>query len=243
MKIIGLQGLALNAKNEIVGVKQVGKDTVAEMIQTMWKGPCYLLSFAGYLKSLVCRIWNLQQSVYDTSDMKEKPIPHLNNWSFRNLLETFGTEVIRKHIDKSFFCNHLASEIKHLQQKHESNLLDMVTNLFKKEKNYLIEPNDTLVNTLRNLPKPVEPLIIVTDVRFPNEYNILKEYKSISLQVKREITTNVDNQHQQHSSNCYYPCMKPDYILFNDGTIEDLRVKVQRFLHNSGFANVTKYFD
>ena len=71
------------------------------------------------------------------------------------------------------------------------------------------------------LPEPAgeDPLLkvsVVTDVRFPNEYTVLKKTHSVHcVQIKRVVPgVNKNN----HSSNQFYPEIVPDECIFNDST-------------------------
>lgn len=240
MKVIGLLGYAFDEKNEFVGVKQVGKDTVASYIKDMWHGPCMLVSFADALKNVVCEVYNLDRSYYDTPEHKEEPIPHLNHWSFRDLLIHFG-DIVREHVDINYFSNIVKDKIQNYMNSEPNNLMEYVLDLQQLIKQKTPDSCIQLRQQVDQMPQPYEPIIVVTDVRYPNEYKCLEELSCQFVQIRKKRVhehkhnnhnnmNNNSNQEELHKSNMYYECMQPHYVLDNDGDLEDLRVKVKNFL-------------
>lgn len=82
----------------IAGKARHGKDTVAYFIKKYYSDKKVInLSYGSYIKEYAKKISN-----WDGSD-ETKP---------RELLQTLGTEVIRKKIDKDFFIKRLCEDIK-----------------------------------------------------------------------------------------------------------------------------------
>lgn len=82
----------------IAGKARNGKDTVANMIKEIYKDKKVInLSYGSYIKMYAKNI-----SDWDGSD-ETKP---------RKLLQTLGTEVIRKNIDEDFFIKRLCDDIR-----------------------------------------------------------------------------------------------------------------------------------
>lgn len=61
--------------------------------------------------------------------------------------------------------------------------------------------------------------IILTDLRFPNEYDILKKRGAVIVEVDRPGIVKNDT----HESESYYKTFKPHVLLCNDGTKEQLQ--------------------
>ena len=63
--------------------------------------------------------------------------------------------------------------------------------------------------------------LLITDLRFPNEYDEIKKRGGFIIRINRE-NTNKNN----HISECALDNHKFDYIIDNNGTIDDLVIKV-----------------
>ena len=101
------------------------------------------------------------------------------------------------------------------------------------------------------LPIPV-PNWIITDVRFPNELEAVKSKDGISIRVNREIKhqvealggrTNVPKGYfptNQHESETALDSAQFDYVIDNNGTIEELIDKVRKILEKRLFLTLKK---
>lgn len=69
--------------------------------------------------------------------------------------------------------------------------------------------------------------VVVTDVRFQNELFMIRRRGGVILWVERPGVGPVNNHASEHS----VLASDADYVINNDGTIEDLERKVQEFLH------------
>jgi hypothetical protein len=83
--------------------------------------------------------------------------------------------------------------------------------------------------------KNLEDNWIITDVRFPNELQAVKDRKGISIRVIRRTTQGISN----HPSEIALDDAKFDYTIYNDGTIEELIEKVKQILIKEGIINGT----
>lgn len=75
-----------------------------------------------------------------------------------------------------------------------------------------------------------EPNWIITDCRFPNEANAVKERGGINIRVNRPSTVEVSTHESETALDSY----DFDYVIENTGTIEDLVVKVEEILLKEG---------
>lgn len=85
------------------GKKQSGKDTAVNDIakRVGWSG-CLNVSFAGYLKEIVSRCYNVSRSQMETEEGKSKVLK--NGRTVRELLQYLGTDVMRE-IDEDCWVN------------------------------------------------------------------------------------------------------------------------------------------
>ena len=79
----------------------------------------------------------------------------------------------------------------------------------------------------REIP-PTYPNWIITDVRFPNEAQAIKEREGLIIRVVRNsVAADKVNLHPSETALDDY---KVDQIITNDGTLEELLVKVKEFM-------------
>lgn len=74
--------------------------------------------------------------------------------------------------------------------------------------------------------------VIIPDCRFPNEISRVVEngFDTIHLRVKREeCKTTLTEEQQKHSSETALDSMTPDYYIDNNGSIEELREKINKW--------------
>lgn len=77
------------------------------------------------------------------------------------------------------------------------------------------------------------PNWIITDMRFPNELKVLKKRGGISIRVERPkvLSEEIKGQTKSvHPSETALDDAKFDYVIYNNGTIEDLVYKVKEIL-------------
>jgi len=123
--------------------------------------------------------------------------------TYREFLQKLGTEAIRNGLHTNTWVNALFA-------------------------NYKAE-NSWLNVQLSEKPELLYPNWIITDMRFPNEYEAIKAKGGICVRVIRESNKNVDNS-LVHSSELALQHYNFDYIITNNGTIEELTEKVQEML-------------
>ena len=68
--------------------------------------------------------------------------------------------------------------------------------------------------------------LVITDVRFPNEYNAIKKRGGILIRIERHNTYRIE--HESETSLDTYPF---DYVIENNGTIEELKEKVKKIIN------------
>jgi hypothetical protein len=91
----------------------------------------------------------------------------------------------------------------------------------------MIHPNiwiESLFNRYNN-----QSNILITDLRFVNEYNEIKKKGGIVIRINRP---NTSNNHNNHTSECELDNYIFDYIIDNNGTIEELKEKVINIIKN-----------
>ncbi len=97
----------------------------------------------------------------------------------------------------------------------------------------VIHPNIWVNATLGNL-KPTDK-VIVTDVRFPNEVSGIKNKGGIVIRVVRPSKISTSTHPSETSLNDYNQW---DYVIVNDGTLEQLEYKTIEMLKHFGILHV-----
>ena len=202
----------------IMGLKGSGKNTIAKMLPVKWKR----MAFADTLKDIVSILfgWDRDLIEGDTEysrkwreEVNEYWAKELGNKDFtpRMALQVLGTDVFRNNFDRDIW-------VKVLKRK-------------------IINSNSD---------------VVVTDVRFPNEANMIKSLGGKIVQVIRgelpewwETAKELNNKHIYRPDDLekwkqlegIHPSeyslagvIEPDYVIHNDGTLDDLHIKVDEML-------------
>jgi hypothetical protein len=205
-----------------------GKDTAAEIIQQItpyhnWQ----VKKFAGKLKQIASILTGIPVEKFESQDFKKTllssdwdtvklvgsglrqdgfdgvKIPVIKPMSVRDLLQKLGTEAMRDGLHKDVWANALFSDYKP-----------------KKEKISNSSDSEEYSSTLPNW--------IITDTRFPNELGAIKHHSGITIKIVRDSDNEIGSQ---HSSETALDHMKDwDYIVDNNGTVEELKQKLYEIL-------------
>lgn len=220
--IIGYMGRLEDPEGRPIGTKGVGKDTLAEMLSVHVRHSHQIhsesLSFADSLKNFISVYFDLPRELYDKSSMKEVQLLKYPGWTYRKFLEVFGTEIGR--------ATHQDMWVE-LMRNQIQDRLDETGGYLKQFKSAVLE---TLQHKADLLPKPNRgpKLIQITDVRFKNEYDMLKSMGAVILQVKRRLNPDDPYQPSDHVSNQVDPSMEPDIIVDNSGSLIQLSNDIPR---------------
>lgn len=205
-KIIGISGFISS-----------GKDSIASFLINQYNFKKE--SFAGTLKDAVANVfgWDREMLEGATKEAREKReqvdqwwAERLNipNLTPRWVLQQWGTEVCRKNFH-----------------------------------------DDIWIASLENKLRTSNRDVVISDVRFPNEFNIIKRLHGFSLRVKRgpeptwydiAVEANKGDLVAQtelrvlgvHASESSWVGLPFDEVFENDGTLEDLYLKVEMFLRH-----------
>ena len=154
--------------------------------------------YSEKLKYMVCFLIGCNRSDLEDREFKEKELgEEWDGLTPRKLLQLLGTEAGRQIIHPNIWVNALFAD-------HENN-----------KSEWLSATNSKW---------------IVTDVRFPNEANIIKEKGGIMIRINRPQYLDNGlvirkNEHLSETSLDEYD--KFDYVIENDGTVQDLIDKVK----------------
>lgn len=185
-----------------------GKTTVMKLFKYSFWVDEY--SFSEPLKKIAINLGFLEKEVYGTQEDKVK----INNFwgiSGREFLQKFGTDICREILPEKIKMN------------YDSKTLWI--RLFEK---YLIDYKNTDLKS---------GFLIVSDVRFFDEADIIKKYNGFIVKIERENNKNFQSEHKSEKD---INEIKPNVVLRNNGTIDELREKIwvlNSFIRQ-GFLNI-----
>lgn len=198
--------------------KQVGKNTVANIICDL-DNISYNIdtvfeqhSFAHKLKQVASILFNVPIENWEDSDFKNKFLGFDKDGVItpRVILQRIG-ESLRKGVDENIWVNALLNTSMLKVEEAKSN--KGIEGDSAQE-----ESIDRTITVKKKLPN-----WIITDVRYPNEAEAIKSLGGILIRVDRE-TGYKDNHISETALDDYDGW---DYIIDNNGTLEDLRNKVE----------------
>jgi len=208
----------------IMGLKGSGKDTVAKMLPVSWNR----MAFADTLKDITAILFSWDRGMLEgktdaSREWREKVSTYwskelgIKNFTPRMALQLLGTDVFREHFHQDIWVKVL--------------------------KNKIINTNSD---------------IVITDVRFPNEANMIKELGGNIVQVIRgelpewwETAIKFNKEAADYrkdddvgfvdengklwvgihlSEYALAGVIEPDYVIHNNGTLDELHEKVDEML-------------
>ena len=189
-----------------------GKDTIAQIIQEItpyhkWE----IQKWAGKLKTIGELISGIPKEKFEDQEFKYTNLPAMwdkdgEPMTVRDLLQLLGTEAMRNGLHENVWVNALMSDY---------------------------TPNHYLIGAAtRHLDDatPLYPNWIITDTRFPNELEAAKTRNGISIKVHRPGSKSDAKQAQHASETALNNVTDWDYVISNDGDLDDLRNKVYEVL-------------
>lgn len=166
----------------------------------------------------------------------------------RQFLQWLGTDAIRDGLHENTWVNALMSEYK------PTHILSKVDKYFGKDvllrktgRKYIYKPyfwkNENIIQDgyideqgehsichYSHEHDLVYPNWIITDTRFPNELQAIKDRDGICIRIDREAVETGDT----HESERAWRNWNFDYVIDNNGSIEDLITNVEKFLKHVG---------
>lgn len=75
-------------------------------------------------------------------------------------------------------------------------------------------------------------LLVISDGRFEDELSLVKDHNGIIIRILRDCDEDSNSSYKQHESETQMDRMKVDYILDNNGTLEELQSNLEDILFN-----------
>jgi hypothetical protein len=182
----------------ITGLKRSGKDTIGNYL--VEKHNYIRLGFADNLKQ-ACKIifgFDEKQLYGNTKETVDEYWEH----SPREILQTVGTDLFRNEFGK--YLKNMKPNI-------------WMKSLEKKINNIVQEYKENKLG---------KPKIVITDVRFENELEFIRNYNGKIIKVVRDSIEL--NQYSLHESETFIQKLKTDFTINNNSTLQNLYNHVEK---------------
>jgi hypothetical protein len=163
--------------------------------------------WAGKLKYIATVLTGIPTSKFEDQEFKKTNLGPEWGMTVRDLLQRLGTEAMRDGLHKNVWVNALMADYK----IHPEHFNDIANGR---------ETGDGYPNW------------IITDTRFPNEAQAIKDKGGMVIKVDRSGVGPVNGHPSEDALKDY----NFDYVIHNDGSINDLDKKVIEFINNFIFT-------
>ena len=179
-----------------------GKDTVANLIKQLTPTKNWKIKkFAGKLKQVATLITGIPIEKWEDQEFKQTQLGPEWNMTVRDFLQKLGTEAVRDGLHADAWVNALFADYK-------------MQTVYEGEWDYW--------------EKQVTPNWIITDTRFPNEIEAIQKRNGILIKVIRDSGNTVGIAHTSETALNDFD--QWNYVIENNGTIEDLKQKISEIL-------------
>lgn len=199
----------------VSGKKRSGKNTVANFINELIKdkNSYEIKAFAFLVKKFASELTGVSLDGWESEADKNSLLgPEWNTYNEYGILIPMTRRLFLKKLG-SDACN----------QRLHSNT--WVNGLFK---DYLPLEGTSVFNGIQY------PKWIITDVRFPQEVKAIKDRKGLVIRVERPALKNEDTHISEIALDNYKDW---DFLILNNGTLEELKEKVKYVLFKLGLSN------
>jgi hypothetical protein len=228
--------MTVGGRNNLIGISGKigsGKDTVGSILQDYSDDNAedyQIKKFATKLKEIAALLIGCDVSDFEDREFKEKELgEEWNGLTPRKILQLLGTEAGREIIHPNIWVNALFADYKHVWNDPDP-----------------IEGNDYNITYRKDYPNTEESLIhygggseaevftreieqsnwIITDVRFPNEAQAIKDRGGIVIRIERP--GGESHCGGAHASETALDTYNFDYVIDNEGDIDELIEKVKQ---------------
>ena len=213
-----------------------GKDTVGEIVQYLTSDMCRIdnftfqewlnygktkeqyehkweiKKFAGKLKAVGSLLTGIPIEMFEDQEFKKTDLPNewvyiengyaARNMTVRDFLQKLGTEAMRDGLHENVWVNALFADYR----------------------------TDFEAKSAEEWGKDLANNWIITDMRFPNEMEAVELREGITIRVERNEMYSFQSMLLSHSSETALDDAKFDYVIENDGTLDELVEKVREIL-------------
>lgn len=213
----------------IAGVKTSGKSTVANMIKSMVDG-AKEAALADKLKNTCAQVFNISRDHFDNQDLKEVPFEEpkkLGVYEIGAILESFGIDMTAREIDSKF-------DVTNMMLETPRKIAQIVGT------EILRQAGDEYIHC-KNVPLNETGVTIISDVRFPNEFEYFKNKKDVffmPLYIARDEAEKHVTPDSHPSEKCVFEFNDKCVRIDNNGTIEETRSQIYNILRNIEFGKI-----
>jgi hypothetical protein len=212
----------------LTGKKQVGKDTSFKFIQELMReGPLQYINavqrwaFADKLKDVTADLFGLDRAKFDGTDLEKDSPTHLKweNVSSALYYDFFGEE--EPYIQATGGINEFVTHRELLQLFGTNACRGIMSNLWPEYLRRSIENSQAAIN-------------VVTDARFPNEIEMLREMGGYIVRLYRNTGSNLATNHPSETALDKYRDVWFDFVIGDNGnrTMGDLKESWRIILQN-----------
>jgi hypothetical protein len=186
-----------------------GKDTFASLVMKNYEG-WVIKKWAGKLKETASLLTGVDIRLWEDQEFKKKWMGDQWGMTYREFLQRLGTEAMRNGLHTDVWVNALISEY-----KPYCSVCGLYNDIHK-------------MSCYPLLRKEVYPNWLITDTRFPNEADAIK---NMGYPVVRIVRPNSSAPTSDHPSETSLDDYTFDEIIVNDGTVEELEQKAINFIN------------
>jgi hypothetical protein len=218
----------------INGYSGSGKDAMGKIIQELQPEKNWQIKkFAGKLKTIASILTGIPEEKFESEEFKKRNLKKCwwticdegyQPMTIREFLQKLGTDGLRNGLHEDVWVNALMADYK--------KTTDLETFMYAKGYNddRKFNKGDTvsLNSIMEYMSETTFPNWIITDVRFYNEAQFIKEEGGVLIRINRFGVKPVNN----HPSETNLDSSSFDYIINNDFSLEDLTKDVQEILND-----------
>lgn len=237
--------------DHLEGTIKVVKDNIY-CPDTTWQ----IKKFADKLKDIVCLLIGCTREQLEDQEFKNKELGE--EWKIYNIYEYNNPKKILKIVDNIDSAENICWNIISVNLEFKEDILTprkLLQLLGTECGRNIIHPNIWINSLFVDYKKPIRasisdgqferlikenkynyPKWIITDVRFPNEIQAIKNREGITIRVNRTYYTK-DKKYiigidpiKEHESETALDNAKFDYVIDNNGSIEELIKKIKKIL-------------
>jgi len=192
--------------------------TYEEFTKEPYAGDFKINKFADKLKDMICVLINCTRRQLEDRAFKETPLPE--QWDC--YIDKTGKIVSQNQ----YKAMPIYDKVDCARRKMTPRLMMQLvaTECFRN----IIHPETWIISTMSSIMSDQSHNHIITDVRFHNEADTIKQNGGIIIKINRP--SEEDNNHTHESETQISTYDKYDYIIDNEGSINDLIDKIKNVL-------------
>lgn len=209
----------------LVGAKGAGKTTAFNFINRKYPGALEI-TLAGYLKDVCARVFNVERDYFDSHEFKEADLESPAYITTNDLLEIYTAYGLEKSVSNNLHIRPHLGKVLHtprqIAQYVGTEILRAVQESVHCDVAYQRAENH-------------DGLAVITDIRFPNEFDYFKERSSqfVPLYIKNTAAeTNAAGD--THASEAYlFDLAKKSVKVSNESTLEAFEKEVYKHMQEN----------